>query len=630
MSITTNFFGLGNNEHLQSDRILLTTDVIYFTDDFQPVDAKISIDKTKILIIKNEIPFLKLFLTDIENITFSSNSNEFLLQMFESIDYRFSCSKDRSSVLKMIVYIKTLSTLSSSNKSQSIDDLSKIKIFVVPEFSLDIYQTTDEDMRDSNLIRPDEKYAKSLTYKEFIDFEIKINEKKEANRKSIQPIYFKKGGKPITIDDFDLLKTLGKGAHGKVLLCQKKDVKNEFYALKIIKKKHIIDSNNIEHTIAEKMILSCLSHPFLVSLKHAFQSDRKIYFVMEFMKGGELFQHLRNQRRFSEEQTKFIAACVITALGHLHNKDYIYRDLKPENVLFDEKGFAKLTDFGLAKSLTINDIAKTFCGTPEYIAPEIILDKGCNREADWWSLGILIYELLFGMPPFYSEDVQEMYKKTLLETLKFQSKKIFISPEAKDFIAGLLIKSPKKRLGAIADSLEIMNHSWFKDFNWAKLLDRTLIPPYNPNSKEWEKHFDPASMNQKAFDSLCSVDPLLVQKFDQEFKVFDFNNETNNEMDKTDVNLNNSLKVLNEEDLTLKVDFKNMVEQQKKVVSSEQMIKKSGFHDDLMEEKKNKNEINNGKNHVDEINFHSKTFSDRSAHSQVKIQADLMNLDQKH
>ena len=136
---------------------------------------------------------------------------------------------------------------------------------------------------------------------------------------------------------------------------------------------------------------------------------------MEFLKGGELFQHLKKIKRFTEEQTKFIIACIITALSYLHNKDYIYRDLKPENVLFDENGYVKLTDFGLAKNIKINEQARTFCGTPEYLAPEVILDKGSNRPADWWSLGILAYEMIFGIPPFYSKDVQEMYKRTLLQ-----------------------------------------------------------------------------------------------------------------------------------------------------------------------------------------------------------------------
>jgi serum/glucocorticoid-regulated kinase 2 len=346
-------------------------------------------------------------------------------------------------------------------------------------------------------------------------------ERKEERRKSTRTLYSFSGTKPISIDDFELIKTLGRGAHGKVLLCERRNYPGERYALKIIKKQHIIDAKQFEHTLAEKIILSSLNHPFLVSLKYAFQTDEKIYFVMEFMKGGELFQHLRRNKSFSEEQTKFVAACIVLALGHLHNHNFIYRDLKPENVLMDERGFAKLTDFGLAKHLDVADVAFTFCGTPEYLAPEVILDKGCNRPADWWSLGILVYEMLYGLPPFYSKDVQEMYKKTILDPLKFKPRPN-ISDEAKDFITGLLMKAPSKRLGSLADNLEVMNHAWFKDINWIKLMDRKLTPLFNPNEKEWERNFDPGFIKEVPKDSLCAIDPKLASEYREKFKEFEF------------------------------------------------------------------------------------------------------------
>lgn len=177
---------------------------------------------------------------------------------------------------------------------------------------------------------------------------------------------------------------------------------------------------------------------------------------------------MKKVKRFTEEQAKFFAACIIKALGHLHDKGYIYRDLKPENILIQNNGYIKLTDFGLCKRLEPDDLAKTFCGTPEYLAPEVILERGCNRPADWWSLGILVYEMIFGIPPFYSKNIQEMYKNTLTNPLKFKARTT-VSNEAKDFISGLLIKPSKQRLGSIADALEVMGHSWFKDFDWDAL-----------------------------------------------------------------------------------------------------------------------------------------------------------------
>lgn len=300
------------------------------------------------------------------------------------------------------------------------------------------------------------------------------------------------------IKNYKLIHLLGEGAHGKVFLCEKissnshnsSSKKKKFYAIKILDKKHIIDKNELEHTKAEKIIMKHIHHPFIISLKYSFVTQKSICFVMEFMKGGELFQHLRRVKRFSEKQTKFIAGCIILALGHLHNYDYIYRDLKPENVLFTESGYAKLTDFGLAKNLKNESLATTFCGTPEYMSPEVILNRGCNRTVDWWALGTLLYEMVYGIPPFYDRNVQEMYKKIVLNELKFKNYAKF-SNEGKDFITKLLSKNPNNRLGAEAGSLEIMDHPWLKDMDWSSLMEQSLESPYNPmkNRKDWMENF---------------------------------------------------------------------------------------------------------------------------------------------
>lgn len=300
------------------------------------------------------------------------------------------------------------------------------------------------------------------------------------------------------LKNYRLIHLLGEGAHGKVFLCQKvlpKGVPSskkskKYYAIKLLDKKHIIDRNELEHTKAEKLVMKHVHHPFIVGLKYSFVTNNSICFVMEFMKGGELFQHLKRIKRFSENQTKFVAACIILALGHLHNHDYIYRDLKPENVLFTEKGYAKLTDFGLAKCLKEESLATTFCGTPEYMSPEVILNRGCNRTVDWWALGILLYEMVYGIPPFYDKNVQQMYKNTVLRPLQFRNY-AKLSKEGKDFLTKLLAKNPNERLGFEAGSLEAMDHPWLKDFDWCSLMDQTLDPPYHPmkNRKDWKENF---------------------------------------------------------------------------------------------------------------------------------------------
>lgn len=327
----------------------------------------------------------------------------------------------------------------------------------------------------------------------------------------------KKDEQDICIEDFELLKILGKGAFGKVILAQKKDTK-KIYAIKVLIKKHIIEQDQLDHTKAEKMILTHVNHPFLVGLDYAFQTDEKLYFVLQFMKGGELFQHLRRLKRFPEVQAKFYAASIVLGLGHLHNKNYIYRDLKLENLLLDEKGFAMLTDFGLAKFIKAEEKALTFCGTPEYLSPEVILGKGHNRPADWWSLGILIYEMIFGLPPFYNSNMQAMYRKIIREEVVFKPG-VTISANAKDIILKLLDKNPEKRFGSNADSLEVMSHPFFGDIDFDLLTAKNLKAPFLPDLKNWEKNFDKDFISEELRKSDSGKNP--TNKVDlEDLKVF--------------------------------------------------------------------------------------------------------------
>ena len=526
MNKNYDFLDLNGKKGFDSERVLLSLETINFSSRGDTRPLQLAITQTKLFLVHKDVIQRELLLAEIDALTVSNESNELVLHAFEDTDERLSFPKNKSEVVKMILYLRTV-----RKSGQEEAAAGRLRVYLVPDLSLDIYLTTDDDLEEGHVMRPDEKYCHLVSYKDFFELEKIFEKKKEEKQKKTKTIYAPAGKKAVTVDDFELLKTLGRGAHGKVLCCERKGQPGERYAMKIIKKQHIIDSNQLEHTMAEKAILSCLDHPFLVSLKYAFQNETKIYFVMEFMRGGELFQHLKRVKAFTEAQTRFICACLVTSLGRLHNEDYIYRDLKPENVLLDERGYAKLTDFGLAKSLAVSDVAKTFCGTPEYLAPEVILDKGCNRPADWWSLGILIYEMMFGIPPFYSRDVQEMYKNTIVNPLKFKARPK-VSDEAKDFIAGLLVKAPAKRLGSVADSLEVMSHPWFKDFDWCKLLDKKLVPPYNPNEKDWEKNFDPGFMKEVAKDSICSIDPKVVLDYESQFKLFDY------DADEVDLELN--------------------------------------------------------------------------------------------
>jgi len=282
-------------------------------------------------------------------------------------------------------------------------------------------------------------------------------------------------GKKLSVDDFDLLSLIGKGSFGKVMQVKKKDT-GEIFAMKVLSKKHIVANNEIEHTKSERNILERLNHPFLIELHYSFQTDDKLYFIMEFVNGGELFHHLQKDKRFSEERVKFYSAEILLALEYLHSQGVVYRDLKPENILVTDKGHIILTDFGLCKEGMTDeeDRTTTFCGTPEYLAPEVLKGQGYNRTVDWWSYGSLVYEMLSGLPPFYSQDVQEMYRKIMTEPLKFTD---VIKDDARELLADLLKRDLNERL---VDPAKMKEYAFFKGIVWDDIFNKKVPPPYVP------------------------------------------------------------------------------------------------------------------------------------------------------
>jgi len=301
----------------------------------------------------------------------------------------------------------------------------------------------------------------------------------------------------VSLVDFELLKVLGRGSFGKVMQVRKK-TDGKVYAMKILKKRAIIARNQVEHTKAERKILQSLQHPFLMTLRYAFQSKDKLYFVLDYFQGGELFFHLKNNRRFPEDVARIYVAEIGLALGHLHSLQVIYRDLKPENILLDDNGHVCLTDFGLSKDVDPTDKAHTFCGTPEYLAPEIVTGAGHDKAVDWWSLGILLYELTVGIPPFYSQNVNEMYNKIQHGVLRFPP---FLSENCKNLIVQLLNRDPKKRLGSKDDVNDVKAHPFFKTLSWEKLMKKEIDPPYKPKTK--------SSTDTNNFDSTFTSEPVV-------------------------------------------------------------------------------------------------------------------------
>ncbi|UYV78443.1 AKT3 [Cordylochernes scorpioides] len=279
-------------------------------------------------------------------------------------------------------------------------------------------------------------------------------------------------GKRITLDNFEFLKVLGKGTFGKVILCREKAT-SHLYAIKILKKEVIIAKDEVAHTLTENRVLRKNNHPFLISLKYSFQTADSLCFVMEYVNGGELFFHLSRDRLFTEERTRFYGAEIVLALDYLHSEGVIYRDLKLENLLLDKDGHIKIADFGLCKEdIRYGGTTKTFCGTPEYLAPEVLEDTDYGRAVDWWGLGVVMYEMMCGRLPFYNLDHDVLFDLILGEEVRFPKS---LSPDARSLLHGLLIKDPKRRLGGgPEDAKEIMNHAFFRSINWEELLKRNV------------------------------------------------------------------------------------------------------------------------------------------------------------
>ena len=328
------------------------------------------------------------------------------------------------------------------------------------------------------------------------------------------------------IDDFKLLKVLGKGAFGKVMLVAAKD-SGKLYAMKSLSKAVLAERGEVVHTKTERKTLVDTHHPFLVHLHFAFQSPAKLYLVMDYCNGGELFFHLKQAGRFGEPRAMLYAAEIASALEHLHAKKVIYRDLKPENVLLDHEGHIRVTDFGLAKdAMELDDQTHTFCGTPDYLAPEVIKNAGHGRGVDWWSLGTMIYEMLSGLPPFYSENFNIMYDRILRAPLAFSPENCFTAT-ARDLLEGLLQKEPEKRLGSgESDGAELRTHAWFAPIDWEKLLARELRPEFRPNVQGATdtSNFDEEFTSQPLQDSLVPENVLegAAKKPAPEFDGFTF------------------------------------------------------------------------------------------------------------
>ncbi|KAI5188985.1 protein kinase X [Nematocida minor] len=284
--------------------------------------------------------------------------------------------------------------------------------------------------------------------------------------------------------DLKLVRLLGEGSFGKVFLVAFEGLASvkmkKLYALKVISKARVISNNLTSHIYNEKMTMLAVHSPFCVRLYSTFQDEKHLFLVMEYVPGGDLFFYMKEIVKFSIKRTRFYIAEILVALEGLHTLGIIYRDLKPENILLDEKGHIKLADFGSSKQL-YEPITWTLCGTPEYMAPELVMNRGHGFEVDFWSLGIVLYEMIVGRPPFYHASQVELCRLILLGHIKFPAS---VNPVTRDLIKKLLQTDRKKRLGYKKGAKMIRNHPFFHDINWGIIQGRSYKPPIVPKSNE--------------------------------------------------------------------------------------------------------------------------------------------------
>jgi len=345
----------------------------------------------------------------------------------------------------------------------------------------------------------------------------------------------------ISLDDFTVLKVIGRGSYAKVLMVELKKTKR-IYAMKVIKKELVMDEEDIDWVQTEKHVFEQASnHPFLVGLHSCFQTESRLFFVIECVNGGDMMFHMQRHRRLPEEHARFYSAEISLALNFLHERGIIYRDLKLDNVLLDQDGHVKLTDYGMCKEgLRPGDTTSTFCGTPNYIAPEILRGHDYGFSVDWWALGVLLYEMLAGKSPFDigGQDMPEqstedyLFQVILEKTIRIPRS---LSVKAAQVLKGFLNKSPPDRLGCHPQTgfQDIMLHAFYKSIDWEHLKLRQVTPPYKPriDSDRDPSNFDPqfviepieftpddpgvlSEIDQTEFEGFEYINPLLMSKVD--------------------------------------------------------------------------------------------------------------------
>ena len=455
----------------------------------------------------------------IMGITLSKQSDEFVIHC-EDIDYDYHYISPKK---KMIVEI--------ISKNYQIAKEEDLKLFEINVKNLNTFVTTkkekEKQQKLSRMPKTGQIAVKDYLYGNKSKTDVNIVQPKKGK---IIPSSFQ--NIQVNYDDFDIISVIGRGSIGKILLCKyKKDGK--FYVMKSMRKDQIISEGTVDNILVEKNILMQGQCEFILTLNFFFQTPERLYYVCPFMKGGDLFHKLKSDIFFKEDLVKFYAAQIAVALQHLHDMEISYRDLKPENILLDEDGYIKLCDFGSSVIIRGTDKENSFAGSPEYASPEMITYSGHNFMTDWWSLGILIYELLYGNTPFFNMDKSRMFDLINNGSISFpkfiqiegedKPRNYKVSDEAKNLISHLLEKDPGNRLGR-KGLKEIKKHPFFSGISFDDLIKKKVKPPYKPNISKDEKNitsnFDEEYLNLEISDSPVS-DWAKDKEYEKWFVNFD-------------------------------------------------------------------------------------------------------------
>jgi len=418
----------------------------------------------------------RIDLKAIKGITLSKNTDEFVIHCSgDDYDYQYISPKKKTIIEILAKYYYNING-------------EELKLFELNVKSLNTFVTTKNEKRNSiNSSRMPRTSCISVGEYIYGTKSKVIVQKKQATVKKTGKIC---SNTKVEMDDFEIIKTIGRGSVGKILLVKYKNT-GDLYTIKSMRKDQLLSENIIDNILAEKNILSEGQCEFLLTLSFFFQSPERIYLVTPFMKGGDLYHKLKIDGHLKEDIVRFYTAQIAIALQHLHEFGIAYRDLKPENILIDEDGYVKLCDFGASVHFQGTKKENTFAGSPEYASPEMIAHEGHTIMSDWWSFGILIYELLFGNTPFFNMDKNRMYELIEIGELKFPkyikidgtNQPIKVSEEAKNIISKLLEKNPGSRLGKTGLT-EIRQHPFFGNLNFENLKNKKLKSPFKPTINE--------------------------------------------------------------------------------------------------------------------------------------------------